>query len=79
MYGHSFWAGEMEGARQTIAAVSNRLYHELGLESRLSAFGVTEERLHDMAVKATENCQGVLHSITILTVHDAEKIFRLFM
>ena len=70
---------DMEGAKQTIAVVSNWLYHELGLESRLSAFGVTEERLHDMAVKATENCHGILHSITTLTVDDVENIFRMCM
>lgn len=69
----------MEGAKQTIAAVSDWLYHKLGLESRLSAFGVTEDRLHDMAVKATENCGGVLHSITTLTVEDVENIFRMCM
>lgn len=67
----------MEGAKQTIAAVSDWLYGKLGLESKLSAFGVTEDRLHDMAVKATENCGGVLHSITTLTVDDVERIFRM--
>lgn len=69
----------MEGAKQTIAAVSDWLYNKLGLESRLSAFGVTEDRLHDMAVKATENCGGVLHSITTLTVDDVENIFKMCM
>lgn len=69
----------MEGARRTIAAVSDWLYNQLGLESRLSAFGVTEDHLHDMAVKATENCGGVLHSITTLTVDDVERIFRMCM
>lgn len=69
----------MEGAKQTIAAVSDWLYHKLRLESRLSAFGVTEDRLYDMAVKATENCGGVLHSITTLTVEDVENIFRMCM
>lgn len=69
----------LEGAKQTIAAVSDWLYQKLGLESRLSAFGVTEDRLHDMAVKATENCGGILHSITTLTVNDVERIFRMCM
>lgn len=69
----------LEGAKQTIAAVSDWLYGKLGLESRLSAFGVTEDRLHDMAVKATENCGGILHSITTLTVNDVERIFRMCM
>lgn len=69
----------MEGAKQTIAAVSGWLYNKLGLESRLFAFGVTEVRLHDMAVKATENCGGVLHSITTLTVDDVENIFKMCM
>lgn len=80
-HGHGIDAGLdiREGAKQTIAAVSDWLYHKLGLESRLSAFGVTEDRLHDMAVKATENCGGVLHSITTLTVEDVENIFRMCM
>ena len=69
----------LEGAKQTIAALSDWLYGKLGLESRLSAFGVTEDRLHDMAVKATENCGGILHSITTLTVNDVERIFRMCM
>ena len=69
----------LEGAKQTIAAVSDWLYGKLGLESRLSAFGVTEDRLYDMAVKATENCGGILHSITTLTVNDVERIFRMCM
>lgn len=68
---------DMEGAKKTIEAVSDWLYNKLGLESRLSAFGVTEDKLHDMAVKATENCGGVLNSITTLTVADVEKIFRM--
>ena len=67
----------MDGAKRTIDAISDWLYNKLGLESRLSAFGVTEDRLHDMAVKATENCGGVLHSITTLTVDDVENIFRM--
>ena len=69
----------LEGAKQTIAALSDWLYGKLGLESRLSAFGVTEDRLHDMAVKATENCGGILHSITTLPVNDVERIFRMCM
>lgn len=45
---------DMEGAKKTIDALKHWLYGELRLESHLSAFGVTENRLHDMAVKATE-------------------------
>lgn len=66
-----------EGAQRTIDAIGNWLYEDLGLESRLSKFGVTEDRLHDMAVKATENHNHVLHSITDLYTEDVEQIFRM--
>ncbi len=68
---------DMEGAQKTIDALRHWLYEEMGLESRLSAFGVTEDRLHDMAVKATENHGGILHSITDLTTDDVEHIFKM--
>ncbi len=68
---------DTEGAQKTIDALSRWLYEELGLESRLSAFGVSEDRLHDMAVKATENHGGILHSITDLTTDDVEHIFKM--
>ena len=69
--------GNTEGAQKTIDALSRWLYEEMGLESRLSAFGVSEDRLHDMAVKATENHGGILHSITDLTTDDVEHIFKM--
>ncbi len=69
--------GNTEGAQKTIDALSHWLYEEMGLESRLSAFGVSEDRLHDMAVKATENHGGILHSITDLTTDDVEHIFKM--
>ena len=68
---------DTEGAQKTIDALSHWLYEEMGLESRLSAFGVSEDRLHDMAVKATENHGGILHSITNLTTDDVEHIFKM--
>lgn len=68
---------DTEGAQKTIDALSHWLYEEMGLESRLSAFGVTEDRLHDMAVKATGNHGGILHSITDLTTDDVEHIFKM--
>lgn len=67
----------MDGAQKTIDALSNWLYNEMGLESNLSEFGVEEAKLHDMAVKATENCGGVPHSLTTLTTEDVENIFRM--
>lgn len=68
---------DTEGAQKTIDALSRWLYEEMGLESRLSAFGISEDRLHDMAVKATENHGGILHSITDLTTDDVEHIFKM--
>lgn len=67
----------IDGAQKTIEALGDWLYHQMGLESRLSAFGVEETKLHDMAVKATENCGGVLHSLTTLTTEDVENIFKM--
>lgn len=69
----------LEGAQQTIDALKDWLFNKLGLESKLSKLGVTEDKLSDMAVKATENCGGVLHSITTLTTKDVENIFRMCM
>lgn len=67
----------MDGAQRTIDALSDWLYNQMGLESKLSRFGVEETKLHEMAVKATENCGGVLHSLTTLTTEDVENIFRM--
>lgn len=71
--------GHLEGAKLTIQKISDWLFNELGLESKLSNLGVTEDRIPEMAIKATENCNGVLNSITTLTVKDVENIFRLCM
>lgn len=67
----------MTGAKQTIDALSDWLYNKLNLQSRLFEFGVTEDRLHDMAVKACERTGGKLNSITTLTDEDIENIFKL--
>lgn len=67
----------MEGAKATIAALSDWLYNKLGLERHLSKLGVEESRLHDMAVKATERTGGKLNGITTLTTEDVENIFRM--
>lgn len=69
----------MEGGQKTIDAMSDWLYNQMGLESRLSKLGVTEDKLPEMAVKATENCGGVLHSITTIDTKDVENIFRMCM
>nr|WP_320024300.1 iron-containing alcohol dehydrogenase [uncultured Acetobacterium sp.] len=67
----------MEGAKQTIATLSDWFYVTLNLQSQLSDFGVTADRLHDMAIKACERTGGTLNSITTLTVEDVENIFKL--
>lgn len=69
----------VEGGQKTIDAMSDWLYNKMGLESKLSKLGVTEDKLPQMAVKATENCGGVLHSITTLDTKDVENIFRMCM
>lgn len=68
----------MTGAQKTIDAVSDWLYHKLGLESHLAAFGVEEAKLPEMAEKALRG-MDTLHGLTDLTVQDVEKIFRMCM
>lgn len=67
----------IEGAQKTIDALSDWLYNQMELESKLSNLGVTEDKIHDMAVKATKNSGGVLRGLTDLTVEDIQNIFRL--
>lgn len=69
----------LAGGQKTIDAMSEWLYNKMGLESRLSRLGVTLDKLPAMAQKATENCGGVLHSITTLDTKDVENIFRMCM
>ena len=68
----------MEGAQAAIDGVSDWLYNKLGLESHLSAFGVEESKLHDMAVKAVRG-KDVVHGLTDLTLEDVENIFKMCM
>lgn len=66
----------LDGAQKTIDALSDWLYNKLGLESRLSAFGVKEDKIPEMARKAVRG-MDVVHSLTDLTVKDIENIFRM--
>lgn len=68
---------DIEGGQRTIQALSEWLYVKMGLESKLSKFGVTEEHISAMAEKATKPCGGILHGITTLNTKDIENIFRM--
>lgn len=68
-----------DGGQKTIDAMSDWLYNRLGLESKLSNLGVTEDKLPEMAEKATKNYGGELHSITTLNTKDIENIFKMCM
>lgn len=68
----------MEGAKKTIEAVSDWLYHQLGLESHLAAMGVDEEKIPEMAQKALRGMDA-LHGLTDIDVKDVENIFRMCM
>lgn len=68
----------LDGAQNTIDAVSDWLYNSLHLESHLSEFGVEEDKIHDMAVKALRGMK-VVHSLKDLTLDDVENIFRMCM
>lgn len=78
-YGSNTWSYTSIGHINLPEKEIKELFNKLGLESKLSKLGVTEDKLSDMAVKATENCGGVLHSITTLTTKDVENIFRMCM
>lgn len=69
----------MDGAQKTIDALSDWMFQQLGLESHLANLGVEESMLPDMAFKATEPHNGVLHGITDLTTQDIENIYRMCM
>lgn len=70
---------DVEGGQKTIDAMSGWLYNEMGLESHMGKLGVTEDKIPEMAVKATENCGGAVRSITTLSVQDVENIYRMCM
>jgi len=66
----------MTGAKATVEAVADWLYNKMGLESRLSAFGVTEDRLPAMAEKAIRGLD-MMHGLTDLDIRDIENIYRM--
>lgn len=68
----------VKGAQATIDALSDWLYNKLGLENHLSAFGVKESKLHDMAVKALRG-KKIVHGLTDLDLEDVENIFKMCM
>ena len=70
--------GVREGAQAAIDALTDWLYNKLGLESHLAAFGVEENKLHDMALKALRG-KDVVHGLTDLTLTDVENIFKMCM
>lgn len=66
---------DMEGAKRAIAALSDFLFKELGLQSTLSEIGIDDKNFNLMARKA---CGGdVLKGFKTLTPEDVENIFKM--
>lgn len=65
----------MDGAKQTIKAVSDFCFRMLGLASSLSDLGITDEHFKQMAEHAC--CGGSLSGIKTLSSADVEKIYRM--
>lgn len=66
----------MEGAMASIAALETFFFETLGLKSRLSDLGISEDKFAVMAKKAC-GVEGVLKGFTDLTPEDVEKIFQM--
>jgi Uncharacterized oxidoreductases, Fe-dependent alcohol dehydrogenase family len=65
----------MEGAKRSIACLSDFLFKDLGLQSTLTEIGIDDTNFKVMARKA---CQGnVLQGFKPLTPEDVEEIFRM--
>lgn len=65
----------MEGAKLAIAALSNFLFNELGLQRTLTEIGIDDTNFKVMAQKACHG--GVLPGYKPLTSEDVESIYRL--
>lgn len=66
---------DMEGAKEAINRLSDFLYKDLGLQSRLSDIGIDDSKFAVMAEKACPG--GMLNSYKTLTPKDVEAIFRM--
>lgn len=75
VYGLDPTLNDMEGAKLAIAALSNFLFNELGLQSTLSEIGIDDSNFKVMAQKACH--RGVLPGYKALTPEDVENIYRL--
>lgn len=66
---------DMEGAKQAITALSDFLFHTLGLQSTLTEIGIDDT--HFKAMAKTACAGGVLRGFKHLTPEDVENIYRM--
>ena len=66
---------EKEGARAAIEALKHFLYHDLGLQSTLTAVDIDDKRFAEMAEKACRG--GQINGYRVLTPADVETIYRM--
>lgn len=66
---------DMEGAKEAIKCLSDFLFQDLGLQSRLSEIGIDDSNFAVMAEKACPG--GMLNGYKTLTPKDVEAIFKM--
>ena len=68
---------DMEGAKKTIEAQKDWIFHKLGLASKLSDLGVDDKNIDAMAQAACDSVGGVLKGIKDLKKEDVAEIYRM--
>lgn len=64
-------------AKETLEALSHFLYADLGLKNTLTAIGIGEEHLTEMAKAACDHKGGVIHGFKDMLPEDVEKVYRM--
>lgn len=67
---------DMEGARATIEAQKDWMFHKLELKSHLSDLGIDDSHFEEMAADACNACGGTLKGIKDLMPEDVVAIYR---
>jgi len=68
---------DMEGAKKTIEAQKDWIFHKLGLASKLYDLGVDDKNIDAMAQAACDSVGGVLKGIKDLKKEDVAEIYRM--
>ncbi len=64
-------------AEETLEALSHFLYADLGLKNTLTAIGIGEEHIKEMAKAACAHKGGTIHGFKDMLPEDVEKVYRM--